>query len=142
MIRTALARGWQRLQRRGLTLLVTGGAWMSYGAHISIQPRYGTVRGIGPLLDLMPMPGWGLVWIVCGAAAVVFSAARPGHDVLGIGGAIVPPLLWAVAYALGATVGGDPKAWGAIAPWASHAVVILIVVVGTRPRKVVMVPHG
>ncbi|MGW1587334.1 hypothetical protein [Streptomyces sp. NPDC002386] len=141
MIRPALAHAWQRLQRRGLTLLITGIAWISYGASIATQPRYGTVRGIGVLLDLQPMYVWAWVWLGSGLASIAFCAARPGRDRFGIAAAIVPPLLWAVAYALGATIGGYAQAWGAVAPWASHAVVILIVVSGTRPRKVVMVHH-
>lgn len=142
MIRPVLAHLWARMQRRGLTLLITGLAWISYGVSIATQPRYGTVRGISVLLDLLPMLVWAWLWVACGIVSIAFCMARPGRDRFGIAGAIVPPLLWAVAYGLGATIGGYPSAWGSVAPWASHAVVLLVVVSGTRPRKVVMVPHG
>ncbi|MFJ6540485.1 hypothetical protein ACIQMP_07555 [Streptomyces sp. NPDC091385] len=102
-----------------------------------MQPRYGTVRGISVLLGIMPMTAWGWLWITAGVLAVGFALVRPGRDLLGLGAAMGPPLLWSVAYALGALLGSSSTAWGAIAPWASHVLLILIVAYLTRPRLVV-----
>ncbi|MCX5601639.1 hypothetical protein OOK29_26155 [Streptomyces phaeochromogenes] len=133
----ALARLWGRLGWRGLALLTTGVSWISYGASLTIQPRYGTVRGISVLLDLMCMAAWGWLWITAGAISLAYALVRPGRDLLGVAAAMGPPLLWSLAYALGAMAGTSPTAWGAIAPWASHALLIAIVAYLTRPRLIV-----
>lgn len=140
----ASARAWRRLGWRGLALASTGLAWISYGASITVQPRYGTVRGISVLLDLMCMAAWGWLWIGAGVLALGFSVARAGRDLVGVFAAMGPPLLWALAYALGGAVGTSPTAWGSVAPWASHALLIAIVAYVTRPRLIVprMVTRG
>ncbi|MGW0869959.1 hypothetical protein ACWD3Z_05635 [Streptomyces sp. NPDC002740] len=143
-MRAALVRLWARLGWRGLALASSGLAWISYGASIAIQPRYGTVRGISVLLDLMCMAGWGWLWIGAGAISIGFSVARAGRDLPGVFAAMGPPLLWALAYALGGASGTSSTAWGAVAPWASHALLIAIVAYVTRPELVVprMVTRG
>ncbi|MFD6421696.1 hypothetical protein [Streptomyces sp. NPDC060198] len=141
----ALARrAWARLGGRGPALLISGIAWISYGASLTVQPRYGTVRGIQVLLGLAPMPVWGWAWIVAGVVALAYALARPGRDLPGIAAAMAPPLLWALAYALGGASGTSATAWGAVAPWASHAALIAIVAYKTRPRLIVpvVVTHG
>jgi len=135
-VRPALARLWARLGWRGLALASSGIAWISYGASIATQPRYGTVRGISVLLDLMCMAAWGWLWITFGLVAIVFALVRPGRDLPGVFAAMAPPLLWALAYALG-TATGAPKAWGAIAPWATHALAIAVIAYLTRARLIV-----
>ncbi|MGY0023765.1 hypothetical protein ACVHNB_32950 [Streptomyces sp. YJ-C3] len=144
LMRPALARLWARLGWRGLALATSGVAWISYGASIAVQPRYGTVRGISVLLDLMCMAAWGWLWIGAGLLSIVFSVARAGRDLPGLAAAMGPPLLWALAYALGGLSGTSQTAWGAVAPWASHAFLIAIVAYLTRPRLIVprMVPRG
>lgn len=143
-MRAALARVWGRLGWRGLALLTSGIAWISYGASITVQPRYGTVRGISVLLDLMCMAAWGWLWIGAGIIAFVFSAIPAGRDLPGVFAAMAPPMLWALAYALGGASGTSSTAWGSVAPWASHALLIAIVAYLTRPRLIVprMVPRG
>ncbi|MFF1960982.1 hypothetical protein ACFVWX_28910 [Streptomyces sp. NPDC058220] len=138
-----LARLWARLGWRGLALLISGIAWISYGASLTVQPRYGTVRGISVLLDLMPMTAWGWGWIGCGLLCLAYCPARSGRDLAGIAAAMAPPLLWALAYALGGLTGTSGTAWGAIAPWGSHAALIAIVAYLTRARLIVpVVRHG
>ncbi|MEW2164434.1 hypothetical protein AB0912_15780 [Streptomyces sp. NPDC007084] len=129
---------WARLGWRGTALLSSGLSWISYGASIAIQPRYGTVRGISVLLHLLPMTGWGVIWIVAGGIASGYALVRPGRDLIGVGAAMAPPLLWAVAYALGAITGTSATAWGAIAPWAGHALLIQIIAFLTSPRVTVL----
>lgn len=141
-MRAASCRLWARLDWRGLALVISGLAWISYGASIALQPRYGTTRGIAVLLDLMPMAAWGWCWIGAGLLCAGYCLTPAGKDLLGIGAAMAPPLLWAVAYALGWLTGTSATAWGSIAPWASHALLILIVAVLTRPRMVVVVTNG
>lgn len=138
-MRAALARGWQRLGWRGLALLISSVAWVSYGASIAAQPRYGTVRGISVLLDLWPMAVWGWGWISCGIVCLGYCMAPAGQDLPGLGAAMAPALLWAIAYAMGGALGASPTAWGAVAPWASHALLILIIAAVTRPRRLVPV---
>lgn len=143
-MRAALARLWGRLGWRGLALATSGIAWISYGASITVQPRYGTVRGISVLLDLMCMAGWGWLWIGAGIIALAFSVIPAGRDLPGVFAAMAPPMLWALAYALGGASGTSSTAWGAVAPWASHALLIAIIAYLTRPRLIVprMVTRG
>lgn len=145
-MRAALARVWAarldwRGMARGMALLVSGVAWISYGASIASQPRYGTVRGISVLLDLAPMTAWGWGWVGFGIIAIVYSAVPTGKDLIGLGAAMAPPMLWALAYALGGATGAYSQAWGSVAPWASHAALLLIIAYLTRPRLTV-VTHG
>ncbi|MFI1535589.1 hypothetical protein [Streptomyces anandii] len=128
---------WARLGWRGLALFTTGASWISYGISITLQPRYGTVRGISVLLNLMCMTAWGWLWIIAGVLSLAYGLVRPGRDLIGVGAAIGPPLLWSMAFALGALTGTSDTAWGSIAPWASHALLILIVAYLTRPRVIV-----
>ncbi|MFJ5638637.1 hypothetical protein [Streptomyces sp. NPDC093223] len=143
-MRAALARTWGRLGWRGLALASSGVAWISYGSSIAIQPRYGTVRGISVLLDLMCMAAWGWLWIGAGLLALGFSVARAGRDLVGVSAAMGPPLLWSLAYALGGLSGTSSTAWGSVAPWASHALLVAIVAYLTRPQVIVprMVARG
>lgn len=140
----ALARCWGRLGWRGLALLISGISWISYGASLVTQPRYGTVRGISILLDLMCMAAWGGVWIGCGVVCIVYAVVRLGRDLPGVAAAMAPPLLWALAYALGGASGASGTAWGAVMPWGSHAAMIAIIAYLTRPRLIVprVVAHG
>ncbi|SFF11279.1 hypothetical protein SAMN05216251_108208 [Actinacidiphila alni] len=133
-VRLACARvGW-----RGLALVLSGVAWISYGAGLTVQPRYGTVRGITVLLHLLPMTAWGCLWIACGVACLLYALAGTGRDQSGLVAAVVPPLLWAVAYALGGMVGVG-VAWSGVAPWASHAGLIYVIARVTRPPRIVVV---
>lgn len=143
-MRPALALCWGRLGWRGLALMLTGASWISYGASLAVQPRYGTVRGISVLLDLMPMAAWGWGWIGCGIVALIYALVRLGHDLPGIAAAMAPPLLWSLAYALGGASGASGTAWGAVMPWGSHAALIAVVAYLTRPRLIVprVVRHG
>jgi hypothetical protein len=143
-VRGGLCGLWRRLSWRGLALATSGISWICYGLSITVQPRYGTVRGISILLDLMCMTAWGWLWIIAGAVALVYALVRPGRDLVGVAAAMGPPLLWAAAYALGAASGRSAVAWGSVAPWASHAVLIAVVAHLTRPRLIIpaVVAHG
>lgn len=119
-----------------MALLASGLAWISYGFTISTNPRYSTTRGITVLLDLMPLWAWGLVWIICGALCLIFAPRPAGRDLPGFVGAFVPAALWAVAYGLGGFAGNGYSTWTAVAPWLSHAFLILIVARVTRAEVV------
>jgi hypothetical protein len=128
----------------GLALATSGISWVCYGLSITVQPRYGTVRGTSVLLDLMCMTAWGWLWVVAGAVALAYALVRPGRDLVGVAAAMAPPLLWSAAYTISAVSGRSAVAWGSIAPWASHAALIAIVAHLTRPRLIVpvVVAHG
>ncbi|MFJ5101382.1 hypothetical protein [Streptomyces sp. NPDC088554] len=140
-MRAAPAQLWARLGWRGLALAISGAAWISYGASLVVQPRYGTTLGVAVLLDLMPVHAWGWGWIGCGVLCLVYCWAVPGRDLLGLAAAMTPALLWSVAYAMGGALGASPTAWGVVAPWGSHALLIAIIARVTRPRCLV-VTHG
>lgn len=120
------------MEWRGLALFSTGIAWISYGITVSTSPRYGTVRGITVLLDLMPIKAWGALWMVCGVLCLTFCLRPNGRDLLGFLGAVIPATLWAVAYALGGFTGTGYNVWASVAPWLAHTVLIMIIARVTR----------
>lgn len=138
-MKPAVPRPGRRPGSRRAALLVSGPACISYGAYIAVQPGYGVTRGIAPLTGLFPMAVWGCGWIACGLVCLAYVAAPHGCEMPGMVAAMAPPMLWAVAYAMGGLLGTSPTAWGAVAPWASHTALILIITAGTRPREIVPV---
>lgn len=138
MLAVVPQQGW-RPGYRGAALLISGVAWISYGAYIAVQPGYGVTRGIAVMLGLMPMRYWGLGWIASGLICLAYLAAPRGREMPGMIAAMLPPLLWAAAYALGGLTGTSPTAWGAVAPWASHTALIMVIAAATRPREIVPV---
>lgn len=107
----------RRLGLRGIVLLLTGCGWITYGVGIMIDPRYGVARGVAVLTHWWPLTDWGLMWILCGAAAIGCAWLATDADVVGFGAAAFPPLVWSGAYLAAWLTGRYPTAWTSIPAW-------------------------
>ncbi|MFX4294113.1 hypothetical protein [Streptomyces bohaiensis] len=130
----------RRLGRRGAYLLVTGITWTLYGIGVIIDPRVGTMRAAVVLRDAAPLQVWGAVWVAGGVVAAASAwAACPRWRALGFGAAMLPPLLWSLAFAWAWATGEYPRAWTGAAVWAGAAAKVWIVAGWTpRPGPVVL----
>lgn len=134
-----IKRFWQHAGWRGMALFASGIAWISYGLSIATDARYGVVRGISVLLDVLPIQAWGYGWMACGILCLIGSVRPAGKDLVAFVAAAVPAMLWAVAYGLGAFVGNDASTWTGVAPWLAHAFLILVIARVTRPETLIPV---
>ncbi|MGW5529498.1 hypothetical protein [Streptomyces xanthochromogenes] len=117
-LRRALAALNARLGHRGRYLLCVAGAWEIYGLGIILDPRFGTVRGVGILQNLAPLHWWGLFWMLCAAIAGVYAfASKPGRDWIGFIAAALPALVWAGAYLVSWISQDYPRAWTSAGAW-------------------------
>ncbi|MFJ9420673.1 hypothetical protein [Streptomyces sp. NPDC101249] len=117
----------QRLGRRGSYLACAGSAWTMYGLGIIISPRPGTVRGMLLLRNIAPLEFWGAIWVVCGLTAIAFAFTRTGRDVYGFVAAVIPTLVWCVAYGAAMIAGDFPYAWVSAATWGFAALRLIVV---------------
>lgn len=123
-----ISRAKERLGRHGAYLLVTGCAWVIYGAGVLVDPRPTTIRSAAVLEYLAPMEIWSMVWIFCGVIAMITSWARwPFRVELGFAAATLPPLLWALAFTAAWIFGEYTDAWSGVVIWAAAAARLLIV---------------
>lgn len=113
-----------RLGRRGTVLVLLGLGKICYGVGVAATPPPST--GLDLLLRYAPIRWWALVWIVAGVVVFVSAWARIGRDRFGFVAALVPPLVWGVAYGTAAAEGVYPRGWF-VAGWyaTSHIGVIL-----------------
>ncbi|RLL62458.1 hypothetical protein [Streptomyces sp. Z26] len=131
-MRAAVRRLGHRLSYRGAALLLCGLGWINYGIGLVEDPRYGTVRGVEALTNIMPIAGWGAVWITSGALSVV-AATRPGRrDWWGWGAAAAPPAWWALAYTTARAVDAYPQGWYSGITWAVTPGLLAILAAATR----------
>lgn len=117
----------RRVGLRGTALGVTGIGWITYGTGIITDPRYGVQRGVQVLVQICPLSWWGVLWIVCGTAALGAALLRPGRDTAGFAAATLPPLVWAGAYVIAWLTGGYPQAWTATPAWCVPLVLLGVV---------------
>ncbi|MGW6912611.1 hypothetical protein ACWGB8_02115 [Kitasatospora sp. NPDC054939] len=96
--------------------------------------RAGLARAASALTDLLALPGWGIVWVSCGALACIAAALRPGRDTWGFGAAAGPPLIWILAYIAASITGQYPQAWAAV-PLLVAPVLLLVVVAEVTGRR-------
>jgi hypothetical protein len=91
-----------RLGQRGAYLVIHGLAWICYGVGILIDPAFGVKRGLGWVAHLLPFDRLAWLWIICGAASIVYAPMRkPGKDGWGFMFILLPPALWGLWYLLG-----------------------------------------
>lgn len=130
----ALARWRRRLGWRGTALLCCGLPWIVYGIGLIIAPRAGLLRAAAAITALMDLGCWGVVWILCGAAACVAAILRPGRDQWGFAAAAGPPMIWSLAYLVAAATGSYSDAWASI-PILLVPVLLLVVVAEVTSRR-------
>jgi hypothetical protein len=120
----------KRLGRRGRGLLIIGGALVCWGSSFVLDPP--ATPGLQLLTDRYPIEAWAWLWVGAGGVAIASAFATIGPDKIGFGVAILPPLVWAVAYAV-AVLNGDYSRGGFVAGW-YLAIVGIIMWAATVPE--------
>lgn len=88
-----------RLGRRGACLLLIGISWTLYGVGLVMsEPTFAQERGLTAITHVAPLDTWAWLWIGGGALGIGMSVIR--QDAAGYVGVVLPPLTWAVSYAL------------------------------------------
>ncbi|MFM9811592.1 hypothetical protein ACKI16_24155 [Streptomyces scabiei] len=123
-MRRAARRLHALLGRRGAFLLIVGVGKTCWGISFLVDPP--PAQGLELLTQLCGLRHWAWLWIVCGLITGVSAFLRIGRDWFGFLAALIPPTVWAAAYA-SAAVSGDYSRGGFVATWyaASHIGVIL-----------------
>ncbi|MFE9382396.1 hypothetical protein ACFYMO_04030 [Streptomyces sp. NPDC007025] len=125
MVCRAARRLKQHLGRRGAFLLILGVGKICWGVgFIAATPA--SSSGLDVLTRLCSLSHWGWLWVAAGAIMICSSLVRIGRDRFGFIVALVPPTVWALAYAVAAIRGDYPRgAWVAVWYLTSHVGVIL-----------------
>lgn len=98
-MRAAARRLSARLGRRGRVLLILGIGKICWGAGFVTQPPPDDT-GLELLTRLCALSHWGWLWIACGVICCASAGLRVGRDKWGFVAALVPPTVWATAYAV------------------------------------------
>jgi hypothetical protein len=99
----AVRRLSKRLGRRGRVLLILGVGKVCYGIGFIVEPP--PPRGLDLLTMMCSLESWAWLWIVCGSITAGSAFLRVGRDKWGFVAALVPPTVWAMAYAVAFVAG-------------------------------------
>lgn len=110
----AVRRARKLAGRRGVVLLVLGMGHICWGAGMIAEPP--STQGLRLLTDRCPIQSWAWLWIIAGVVAAASAFVQIGRDWAGFLAALVPPTVWALAYAVAALV-GDFSRGGFVAIW-------------------------
>ncbi|WP_327162123.1 hypothetical protein [Streptomyces zaomyceticus] len=122
--------------RRGAFLLILGIGKTSWGISFLVDPP--SADGLQLLTRHCSLRHWSWLWIVCGLVTVASAFVRIGRDRYGFIAALIPPTVWATAYAA-AAVSGDYSRGAFVALWYSTSHVGIILWAATVPEH--SVPH-
>lgn len=114
----------QHLGRRGIFLLIIGAGETCWGVSLLVDPP--PARGLELLTNVCALRHWAWLWILAGVVTSTSAFLRIGRDKYGFVAALIPPTVWAIAYAT-AVVDGTYSRGAYIAVWylTSHVGVIL-----------------
>lgn len=112
------------LGRRGVFLLILGIGKTCWGIGMLLDPP--STQGLQLLTQLCDIRHWSWLWITAGIVTGFCAFLRVGRDWAGFVAALIPPTVWAIAYAA-AVVSGQYSRGAYIAIWylTSHVGVIL-----------------
>ncbi|MFR9796850.1 hypothetical protein ACL02U_13220 [Streptomyces sp. MS06] len=111
------------LGRRGAFLLIIGVGKVCWGVGYIAAPSN---RGVRPLTAMAPLSTWAWLWIGAGLTVAASAFLKVGRDGPGFVVALIPPTVWAAAYAYAALRGQyDRGLWVAVWYLTSHIGVIL-----------------
>ncbi|QFQ97020.1 hypothetical protein F9278_13265 [Streptomyces phaeolivaceus] len=112
------------LGRRGIFLLILGVGKTCWGISFLVDPP--PAQGLGLLTQLCGLRHWAWLWIVCGLITGASAFLRVGRDWAGFLAALIPPAVWATAYA-SAVIDGTYSRGAYVAVWylTSHVGVIM-----------------
>lgn len=88
----------KRLGRRGGVLIILGIGKIVWGIGFIVDPP--PARGLEMLTSMCPLQSWAWLWITSGVVCCSSAFLRVGRDRWGFVAALVPPTVWATAYAV------------------------------------------
>lgn len=114
----------QHLGRRGAFLAIIGVGKTCWGISFLVNPP--SADGLQLLTHICSLRHWSWLWIVTGLVTLGSAFLKVGRDRYGFVAALLPPIVWAVAY-LSAAVSGEYSRGAFVAIWylTSHVGVIL-----------------
>ncbi|MFJ3507786.1 hypothetical protein [Streptomyces luteogriseus] len=120
----AARRLYEMLGRRGSFLAILGVGKTCWGVSFLVNPP--SNEGLQLLTRYCELRHWAWLWIVCGLVTLGSAFVKIGRDRFGFLAALIPPTVWAAAYAF-AVITGDYSRGGFVAVWylTSHVGVIL-----------------
>ncbi|MFP8960045.1 hypothetical protein ACLIYP_05650 [Streptomyces nanhaiensis] len=89
--------------------------------------------GLDLLLYFCELRHWAWLWIAAGAVTFASAFLRVGRDKWGFVAALVPPIVWGIAYLTAAVTGTYPRG-GSVAAWYAIGHVMLIVWISRVPE--------
>lgn len=95
----AAGRARERLGRRGEVLIILGIGKVVWGVGYIVDPP--PARGLEMLTSICPLQSWAWLWILAGVVTGCSAFLPAGRDRWGFVAALVPPTVWATAYAVG-----------------------------------------
>ncbi|MFF8910155.1 hypothetical protein [Streptomyces olivaceoviridis] len=132
-MRAAARRLRQQLGRRGALLTMKGVMATGYGSGQVIAPP-GDQRGLTLLLKIMPLTGWGWVWITAGLAALVCAWLPPRRDWPGFLAVWLIATPWALAYLVSWwPLDESPRGWVVAMIFAAFGAVCLVAIGWDEP---------
>ncbi|MDX3507379.1 hypothetical protein PV755_00320 [Streptomyces caniscabiei] len=117
-------------------LLILGVGKTCWGISFLVDPP--TAQGLELLTRLCSLRDWAWLWIAAGIVTGASAFLRVGRDLYGFVAALVPPTVWAIAYAA-AVVSGDYSRGLYVAIWYLTSHVGVIMWAATVPEH--SVPH-
>ncbi|KFG07485.1 hypothetical protein [Streptomyces scabiei] len=125
------------LGRRGAFLLILGVGKTCWGISFLVDPP--PAQGLELITQLCGLRHWAWLWIVCGLITGASAFLRIGRDGFGFLAALIPPAVWATAYA-SAVIDGTYSRGAYVAVWYLTSHVGVIMWAATVPEY--SVPHA
>jgi hypothetical protein len=120
----AVRRLRKQLGRRGTFLVILGTGKTCWGLSFLFDPP--NDHGLRLLTQACSLRHWAWLWIVAGLITFTSGFLRIGRDWAGFVAALIPPIVWAVAYTT-AVLSGEYSRGAYVAIWylTSHVGVIM-----------------
>lgn len=105
-------------QRHSLVLAVAGAAYIGIGASYALAaPRPARASSLELALNIMPLDGWGVVWVMVGLLGVLSSRWPPASETWGYSAMSCLAALWGGFYLGAIVVGATAQAFTGAVVW-------------------------
>lgn len=130
---------WQRIGRRGTTLLFLAMLDVIYAANLA-HPPADTNGGAALrfIARVAPLPGWAALWAAVGA--VCLGGAFVRHDRWAFTAAAALKVLWGSTFLFGWAIAGLDRGWVSGVVWLAFAGFVYVISTWPEPGKTVHPP--